>query len=187
MIRQLSKTATSILVGTLLFVPLLQAFNAKVSDAKVSNQNHQVVYGNEKAIVFETMGGKKTDAYEGSIQVPENRNNPNSRMIPIKYVRFPATGSKKGSPIIYLSGGPGGSGIKTAQYPNFRFPLFMALREHGDVIALDQRGTGASNTTPTCISNQTLPMTEVLSESESSKLYKLAAKECLTFWKKRRC
>jgi pimeloyl-ACP methyl ester carboxylesterase len=139
-------------------------------------------YPGEKPIVFTTMDGKTTNAFEGSIEVPENRSDTNSRMIPLKYVRFPATGKIQGSPIVYLSGGPGGSGIMTAKYPNFRFPLFMALREFGDVIALDQRGTGASDDTPECVSNQHIPMTEVLNDEKITKFYRLAAAECLSFW-----
>lgn len=140
------------------------------------------VYHNEQAIVFETMDGKTTDAFSGFFHVPENRANPASRKIPIHYVRFPATGKQAGSPIVYLSGGPGGSGISTAKYPNFRFPLFMALREFGDVIALDQRGTGLSKDTPDCQSSQVTQMTQVQTEDEITTLYKLAAKECLDFW-----
>ena len=41
-----------------------------------------------------------------------------------------------------IAGGPGGSGISTAR--GSRFPLFMAMREFGDVIAFDQRGVGQS-------------------------------------------
>ena len=140
------------------------------------------IYKNEKAIVFTTMDNKTTDAFEGYIEVPENRTKLNSRIIKVKYVRFPATGNKKGSPIVYLSGGPGGSGINTAKYPNFRFPLFMALRERGDVIALDQRGTGASNTTPECVSSQLMPLTEKLTENDVEQRYRAAAKECAAFW-----
>ncbi|ATC94850.1 alpha/beta fold hydrolase [Pseudoalteromonas tunicata] len=139
-------------------------------------------YQNEQAIVFETMDGQKTAAFSGFLQVPENRANPASRKISIHYVRFPATGNQAGSPIVYLSGGPGGSGISTAKYPNFRFPLFMALREFGDVIALDQRGTGLSKDTPTCQSSQVTPMTQVQTADEINALYKQAAKECTDFW-----
>lgn len=140
------------------------------------------VYNNEQAIVFETMDGIKTAAFSGFLQVPENRANPASRKISIHYVRFPATGNQPGSPIVYLSGGPGGSGISTAKYPNFRFPLFMALREFGDVIALDQRGTGLSKDTPVCQSRQVTQMNQLQTEDEITALYKLAAKECMAFW-----
>jgi pimeloyl-ACP methyl ester carboxylesterase len=148
----------------------------------VEQSTSQKIYLNEQAIVFKTMDNKTTDAFEGYIKVPENRNTANSRLISVKYVRFPATGNKNGSPIIYLSGGPGGSGIDTAKYPNFRFPLFMALREFGDVIALDQRGTGASNTTPKCTSSQALPINTKLTNAQVTQLYKKSADECMTFW-----
>lgn len=140
-------------------------------------------YKNEQQIEFSTMDGKTTLAFEGSIQVPENRNNPKSRTIPVHYVRFPSTAKKPGHPIVYLSGGPGGSGIQTAKYPNFRFPLFMALREFADVIALDQRGTGASKVVPKCHSSQTIPLNAALTDAQVAQKYKLAADECVEFWR----
>jgi pimeloyl-ACP methyl ester carboxylesterase len=153
-----------------------------ISNQALAKNKSVQTFPNEKAIIFTTMDNKTTDAFEGYIDVPENRNKNNSRLIPVKYVRFPATGNKKGSPIIYLSGGPGGSGIDTAKYPNFRFPLFMALREFGDVIALDQRGTGASKTAPKCISSYTLPLTTKLTNNSVSELYQNSADECVKFW-----
>lgn len=142
----------------------------------------QRMYKNETAIVFETMDGQTTDAFEGFIEVPENRSKTGSRMIRVTYVRFPATGMASGYPIIYLAGGPGGSGIQTARYPSFRFPLFMALREHGDVIALDQRGTGASRTVDTCRSGQHVPLKEVLTEQQLINLYRQATNVCVKQW-----
>jgi len=141
-------------------------------------------FPNEKEITF-TSGDQSVRAFEGVIDVPENRNDIKSRLIPVHYVRFPATGKKKGSPIIYLSGGPGGSGIATAKYPNFRFPLFMALREHGDVIALDQRGTGKSKIAPKCLSNQFIPLNKRANEKTIRKTYRKAARECSVFWKEK--
>lgn len=135
---------------------------------------------NETAMVFEARGGQTADAQRGSFMVPENRSDPDSRMIRIEYVRFPATGNVSGSPIVYLSGGPGGSGIGTAKGP--RFPLFMAMRAFGDVIALDQRGTGASNDLPTCESSQVDPDEIPLSDADYLTRHKLAADECLAFW-----
>lgn len=141
------------------------------------------LFENEKEILFKS-GDQSVVSYEGTIEVLENRNDKNSRTIPLSYVRFPATGNKGGSPIVYLAGGPGGSGIATAQYANFRFPLFMALREFGDVIALDQRGTGKSKVVPKCESKQVLPLNEPLSESQLTKTYRTAAIECVDFWDK---
>src|SRR5690606_41537002 len=54
------------------------------------------------------------------------------------------TSPAPGAPIIYLDGGPGGSGVGVAQTPTFG-PLFRALRAHVDVILLSQRGTGLSD------------------------------------------
>ena len=59
-------------------------------------------FGNEKEIQFKS-GEQSVMAYEGSIQVLENRNDKNSRTIPLNYVRLPATGNKKRAPIVYLS------------------------------------------------------------------------------------
>ena len=59
----------------------------------------------------------------------------------------------------------------------------MALREFGDVIALDQRGTGKSSTAPRCTSKQSLPLDQPLSESLVNQRYRLAATECVAFWK----
>ena len=138
-------------------------------------------YPNEKSILFKN-GEQSVAAFEGTIQVRENRSNPNSRMIPLTYVRFPATRKHSGTPIIYLAGGPGGSGISTASYPGFRFPLFMAMREFGDVIALDQRGTGKSKITPRCISNQSIPTDRRLLEKQVMQQYKTAVNECVDYW-----
>jgi pimeloyl-ACP methyl ester carboxylesterase len=84
----------------------------------------------------------------GQFDVPENRSNPNSRSITIKYQRFPSTAKKPGYPIVYLAGGPGGSGIGSLQ--GTRRAIVEAFREYGDVIAYDQRGTNKSGPKMTC-------------------------------------
>jgi pimeloyl-ACP methyl ester carboxylesterase len=98
--------------------------------------------------VFESATNQKVDAELGKLFVPENRRNPKSRLIELAFVRFKSTAQNPGPPIIYLAGGPGGSGIATAR--GGRFPVFMAMREIGDVIALDQRGVGMSQPNMLC-------------------------------------
>ena len=131
-----------------------------MTTACVTMPPHAAAVPDETAIVFESNGGDAVDAFQGSFQVPENRSDPNSRMIEIGYVRFPATsdGSDR-APIVYLAGGPGGSGTGTAR--GRRFPLFMAMREFGDVIAFDQRGTGLSDDTPECVSSVLIAQDQV--------------------------
>jgi len=134
----------------------------------------------ERPITFTARGGE-TAAFEGSFQVPENRADPGSRKLTLRYVRFAATGPKPASPIVYLAGGPGGSGIDTAR--DRRFSLFNQMREFGDVIALDQRGTGASNDAPECVSSKTIPADALLSDADDLAIRKAALAECLVFWR----
>lgn len=134
----------------------------------------------EEPFIFETWSKQKLDAFRGSFQVPENRKAKDSRMIPIRYVRLPATGPKAGPPIVYLAGGPGGSGIDAI---NYRYRMFMAMRAHGDVIALDQRGTGASDTLPECRSEQVVPTTVPVSDDAYAAYQRAALQACLVFWR----
>ncbi|WP_273146402.1 alpha/beta fold hydrolase [Oceanicaulis alexandrii] len=136
----------------------------------------------EDPITFTSNAGDSVDAYQGAFQAPENRNDPDSRMIEIGYVRFPALEGANGPPIVYLAGGPGGSGTGTARRQ--RFDLFMQMRRHGDVIAFDQRGTGlSSNDLPQCISSVEVSETEPSTDAEYADAYRQAALECRAFWR----
>jgi len=95
---------------------------------------------------FKGWRGQETDAERGVFEVPEDRRDPASRRIRLSYVRFASTAAKPGAPIVYLAGGPGGTATGTMTGP--RFPILLALRDVGDVIAFDQRGTGLSNHIP---------------------------------------
>ena len=121
-------------------------------------------------------GGQSVDAEMGELRVPENRGKPDSRTIALKFVRFKSTAAKPGSPIVYLAGGPGGSGIGAAS--GSRFPLFLALREFGDVLAFDQRGTGASEPDMRCGSDQMIPLGEPLDRVKAGAVLAGAVKAC---------
>ncbi|MDX1582215.1 MAG: alpha/beta hydrolase, partial [Thermoanaerobaculia bacterium] len=126
--------------------------------------------------VFESASGESVEAELGELRVPENRAAEHTRMITLRFVRFPSTAEKPGAPIVYLAGGPGGSGIAAAR--GSRFPLFMALRELGDVIAFDQRGTGMSEPDLDCSEQYVLPFDEPATRYEASKILADAAAEC---------
>jgi pimeloyl-ACP methyl ester carboxylesterase len=132
------------------------------------------------AYTFEARG-TKVEAERGDFWVPENRANPKSRKIKLSFVRFASTNPNKGAPIIYLAGGPGGSGVGTARGP--RFPIFMALREVADVIAFDQRGTGWSNDIPVCQTDKQHPLDRPLIRENVVALLREAAEHCAKFWR----
>ena len=124
--------------------------------------------------------GRRWRPRRGTFEVPENRSNPNSRKIKIGFVRFKSTSATPGDPIVYLAGGPGGTGVGTAQGP--RFPIFMALREVSDVIAYDQRGTGFSSPTPLCPASPPFDGTAFSREIIVS-FYRDRLAKCFDFWK----
>lgn len=135
---------------------------------------------NETPIQFVAGNGEKIAALSGFFLVPENRQNANSRLLKLHYVRFPAKTKQPGSPVVYLAGGPGGSGIHTAKGP--RYPLFTGLSQHADVIALDQRGTGLSADMPVCSSAVVVPADQRMDEQKFATLHQQAAAECGKFW-----
>lgn len=131
--------------------------------------------------VFENSKKEKLAAEFGRLSVPENRNNPQSRLIELAFVRFKSTSPNPGSPIIYLAGGPGGSGISTAE--GSRFPLFMAMREFGDVIALDQRSIGRSTPNLPCRKESFLPLDKPVTREEIVEFASRDLKKCADYWR----
>ena len=131
--------------------------------------------------VFESSKKETVDAELGKLLVPENRSDPNSKLIELVFVRFKSTATNPGSPIIYLSGGPGNSGIQQAR--GSRFPLFMAMREIADVIALDQRGTGMSVPNLQCPQSLDFPLDKPATRESLLSLYKEQSRACAQHWK----
>ena len=130
---------------------------------------------------FENDKGEKVESEFGTLLVPENRSNPQSNLIELAFVRFKSTAKNPGPPIVYLAGGPGGSGIFTAK--GTRFPLFMALREIADVIAFDKRGTGYSKPNLRCYERFALPLDVAPSREAALKELRNNARGCVSYWR----
>jgi pimeloyl-ACP methyl ester carboxylesterase len=94
-------------------------------------------------------GVGKVTAELGRLSVLEDRSKPQGRRIELVFARLKSTAAKPGAPVVYLDGGPGGSGIGIARVPEY-YRLFDAIRATGDVILLSQRGTGFSSPRLTC-------------------------------------
>lgn len=116
----------------------------------------------------------------GRFVVPENRSNPHSNAIELAFVRLPSTAPHPGPPLVFLQGGPGASGIDGLRWS---LPWFMALREVGDVIALDQRGTGLSHPCLDCLDTWALPLDQPGSRDEVLRLAREGVRRCVAFWR----
>ena len=107
--------------------------------------------------VFETYDKQQqVEAELGRMTVPENRLLRRAKTVELVFVRFKSTAARPGSPIVFLSGGPGASGINEAR--GAAFPLLMALRDVADVIVPDQRGTGLSRPALVCTRTWDFPL-----------------------------
>ena len=134
-----------------------------------------------KPYTFANSKGEKVESEFGTLLVPEKRSNPDSNLIELAFVRFKSTAKTPGPPIVYLAGGPGGSGIGSAV--GSRFPLFMALREIGDVIAFDQRGTGYSKPNLNCYERLAIPLDVAPSRELALKELRSNANSCIEYWR----
>jgi pimeloyl-ACP methyl ester carboxylesterase len=77
----------------------------------------------------------------GKYEVFENRATKTGRKIALNIVMLPALAEKPApDPIFYFAGGPGGA---ASMYVGA--PFMTRLRQHRDVVMVDQRGTGESN------------------------------------------
>ena len=89
-----------------------------------------------------TLGGAVV-ARCGTFRVPENRSVASGRTIKLRVAVVPARdGGTSADPLVYLTGGPGGSAIADAIAVH---RLFSAENETRDIVLVDQRGTGSSN------------------------------------------
>ncbi len=102
--------------------------------------NAQTVNMEEKS--FTSKSGTVVKGDVGKLMVSENRDNPYAEEIAIHFIRLKSTNPNPQAPIMYLEGGPGSSCTWQAENEHYleNWLSYLAL---GDVILVDQRGTGA--------------------------------------------
>jgi pimeloyl-ACP methyl ester carboxylesterase/cytochrome c-type biogenesis protein CcmH/NrfG len=127
---------------------------------------------------FQSFDGEVIECEQGRLLVPERRAAKSGRLIELAFIRIKSTAREPQAPVIFLAGGPGGSGIQTGRLADY-FQTIKAVREFADVILLDQRGTGAS--TPNLACHGTfgdLPPTALGSRADAVRAFTTLAREC---------
>lgn len=153
-----------------------------VLTSSASGQVTHPVQG-EQPILFPA-GGDSIKAFEGRVTVPLVRSRASAGTISLRYIRFPATTADPGAPIVYLAGGPGGSGI--AGFRGNRQAFFLSLRDVADVIAFDQRGTGNSEPeSVVCEHERGLPLDRPGSPATYLEVIRAEVGRCMSLFRKR--
>lgn len=134
-----------------------------------------------KSKKFKTSSGVKVEGQVGFLEVPENRNDPNSRTIKLKYVHLKSLSENPATPVIYLEGG-GGVGTTEAYNPKYLNDRLEYL-EVADFIFLDRRG--ASDKSLTYIYRDDYPTDFFVSEEVANQHYQTIAKLALDEFKKK--
>lgn len=131
---------------------------------------------------YETRDARQVDAELGRIRVPLNRDAEEPGELTLAFVRLPALADDPGPPVVYLAGGPGGSGVQAGR--GARFELFQGLRRQYDVILLDQRGTGMSEgpEPEECPVERRYPPDRPLELEHYLEMVEAVAAECRRFW-----
>jgi pimeloyl-ACP methyl ester carboxylesterase len=118
--------------------------------------------------------------------VPVRHADPDGPARRLAYVRLPATSGRPGPPIVVLAGGPGESGIGSLVWSEPGRPAWWEeLRRLGDVIALDQRGTGWSWPVPEAIERWDLPLDHAVDAEEALARADSTCRSMRAWWSER--
>ena len=128
-------------------------------------------------------GSPRVSAELGWLTVPENHARPAGPSIELAFLRIRTAAARPGTPVVWLAGGPGGSGIHDAE--GQILPLFLEIAQFADVIALDQRGMGRSQPRLDCPGRFDLPLDRPMDRDLVLAAFRDHATECREFWSRR--
>jgi pimeloyl-ACP methyl ester carboxylesterase len=94
---------------------------------------------NQKSRKFKTSSKLRIEGEMGYLLVPENRNNPLSRKIKVKYIHLKSLATSPVSPVIFLEGG-GGASTWQAKSKDY-LEDWIEILEVADLIFIDRRGS----------------------------------------------
>jgi pimeloyl-ACP methyl ester carboxylesterase len=138
--------------------------------------------------VITSTSGETAEIERGLIFVPENRRNPDSRLIAVQFILFPALERIPGaSPVFWL---PGGRGYEVDFTTSHTVPIFneiQRLRRYRDVVYVSQRGyPRAPGLTPELwLQREPLPLDEPETPAAQRDRERSAFQRALQYWSRR--
>ena len=94
-----------------------------------------------EAVVIKANDNKQYAGERGELQVPENRDNPESKYIELPFFRMKTTAENPLPPIFIFEGGPGDDPSALERLSEFA-ALLKVFAARSDVLLMDQRGNG---------------------------------------------
>ncbi|MFK7819035.1 MAG: alpha/beta fold hydrolase, partial [Planctomycetaceae bacterium] len=156
----------------LLFVSvLLSSFALAQEDFKVGPQTVKSRDGSEIAVEY------------GTVEVPENRSDPDTRTITLAYMHVKSPLKTKGTPVFPLAGGPGGDSIGMVMNALVGGGQQYLQWMGGDIVAIDQRGTGRSEPDMEAVVDFKTPLDEPCDPAKSLARQKRIYREEAKKWK----
>jgi pimeloyl-ACP methyl ester carboxylesterase len=116
----------------------------------------------------------------GRLRLPESEKR-GARDIEISFLRLASTSASPGTPIYFIEGGPGISGIEEIGTS----PIVARLRALADVVVVEQRGTGQSLPRLDCAERFALPLDRYPARAEFIADARRAFRACAGFWRAR--
>ena len=132
-------------VGSFVKRPMTRAAAAIVfvgSLLAISGEAQQVASITWEPLTFEAPVVGQTTGERGWLVVPVRHGNPAGAKIRLPVVRLRTTNPDPGPPVVFIAGGPGNAGTRILM--GSLAPNAARVRAFADVIAFDQRGTGAA-------------------------------------------
>ena len=145
------------------------------------NGNAQAKLVKVKSRAFKTTSDLKIEGEVGYLEVPENRKNPSSRRIRMKYVHLKSLSENPSAPVVYLEGG-GGFSTWEVNSPKDLSDRIEYL-EVADLIYLDRRG--ATDESLVSIWKGDFPENFFVSEELANEHYQNMAKGALEQFEKK--
>ncbi|TDD90387.1 alpha/beta fold hydrolase [Actinomadura rubrisoli] len=136
----------------------------------------------DQHVMVSADGARRVPCEVGTLEVPEIRGGDASRTVALAFARFRGTGPEPGPPMVFLEGGPGGSGLATWPKAPGRYLPFL---EFGDVVVFDQRGVGRSRPRLDGPFRLDLPLDRAVGREEYLKELLAKAADTARFWRDR--